>query len=148
MKTAQDALIQHVEAAGLGFSVVKPYAGEIKAEAEGRPGALTHIMPCALVMYAAGAVSQGQGRYALDVLVAVATQALDVQAAASDGLGLAEALVRHLDDNPLWRYDADDGTAWAYQLAGGDAALRADLLLLTLDYTIVRVSVPVVEIEG
>jgi len=136
MHTARTDLIAHVEALGLGFLTVKPYAGEI-AQAVQNGGVLTVPMPAALVLGKTVEAGPHATVTALDVLVVTQTYALDTEDGSTDALALAESLVDALRDAPDW---TANGRRYVLDLNPGP---RAETLAVTADYSIVSVSLTV-----
>ncbi len=139
MKTAQDALIAHIDAAGLPFERVKAYARELRDAAD-NPAVLTGLLPACLVLYLDGTLQTGHASYQFDLLVVTRTEALQQQEAAQDGLGLAEQLARYLDYNMAF-----EGSGYLYTLPAGEE-LRTQMFVLTSDWTALRIALGVQEV--
>lgn len=138
MLTPRNALIDHWQTADL-FATVKTHEGEVpRAIAQQSPHIMTDILPAALVFTEGGRLgSRSAPRiYQMSTLIAVRTEAMEVQEAQDDGMALVQQAAQYLLDRPRWKFD---GETFEIALEGsGGQALATDLLVATPDYTVVE----------
>lgn len=132
MLRERTAFLAHLETHkdGLGFSTIRPYAGEARSAAK-----LTQVAPACLVL----AIDQERGettRTMLDALCVAKSEALKKQGANDDAAALAEALT----DLLMQRYQFSEG-GYHFVIDRDDNPPRTETLLANDKHSIVALRI-------